>query len=61
MLFLFVFLQGEFDAKDGVTLGHEIVGTVADISPKYAHLVKGDRVAVNPNMLVNKSTMVLDT
>ncbi|XP_065226333.1 D-altritol 5-dehydrogenase-like [Planococcus citri] len=43
-------INGEFDAEDGITLGHEFVGSIADISPKYSHLVKGDRVAVNPNM-----------
>lgn len=55
MIFLKILFirQGEFpNAKDGVILGHEISGTIANVSDKYPHLAVGDRVAVNPNLCV---------
>ncbi|XP_065218462.1 uncharacterized protein LOC135844243 [Planococcus citri] len=44
-------IKGEFtNARDGVILGHEVAGTIVNVSGKYSHLAIGDRVAVNPNL-----------
>lgn len=37
-------------AKPGVTMGHEYAGTVVDAGNAVAHLKKGDKVAVDPNL-----------
>lgn len=43
-------LVGKFSAAPGVIMGHEAVGTVAQIGPDVTDLAVGDRVIVNPTL-----------
>ena len=42
-------LLGKFPARPGVTMGHEVVGEVAEVGSAVTTLKPGDRVLVNPN------------
>lgn len=42
-------IEGNFDAKADVTLGHEISGYVHSISDKCTLFAVGDQVVINPN------------
>lgn len=46
-------MEGKFPAKNMVTLGHEMCGTVYNVSKKCDLLKVGDNVVVNPNRNCN--------
>lgn len=52
-------LVGKFAAEAGVVMGHEAVGTVADIGPDVTDLAVGDRVIVNPTLYCGRCTRCL--
>ncbi|KAK7582619.1 hypothetical protein V9T40_014064 [Parthenolecanium corni] len=43
-------VENKFQAVDGIVLGHEFVGTVAEVHKENKKFKVGDRVLVNPNI-----------
>ena len=42
------FYRGDFQARPGITPGHEFAGTVSAVGPDVKHVVEGDLVGVEP-------------